>query len=556
MVCCLAASGCYSGFSVDDVGPALDSGADSGSAGDDGDDPEGGTDSDGGDPAGADLDPTRVWRLSASQYERTVEVALGIEVDLPRIAFNSRVDDFINYADGSGVDEVFFANLEEDLFAVTSENIETIGAALPCGLDALDEACLTEFMGPFVRRAHRTDLTPVEPYVQLFAALEPTQGPREAFASSVVAVLLSPKAFFRTQLGGEDTDVAGLTPYELAEYLSYMVWNGPPDEALLDAAADGSLADPAVYEAHLDRMLEAADGNRGMVEFLSQWLGLTGLLGLDKNPTAYPEYDEALRVSMLESTHELFEYVLDEQDADFHTLLTTNVAFVDDRLAALYGVEAPAFDGMPVELPPEQRRGIFTHPAVVVAMSDAAGTAVMFRGKALLRRMLCQELPPRPAGVEPTPPPGIPDDATTREKLESLEETVPCNACHISMHPFAFAMEQYDGIGRFRELENDKTIDASGQLLLATSPDPITFGNARELIDALAERDEIYDCLVQQGIRYTAGRLENETDDADRDRLIEAFRETHDIRLLFRELVLSAAFRDRAKESDDACISP
>ena len=55
---------------------------------------------------------------------------------------------------------------------------------------------------------------------------------------------------------------------------------------------------------------------------------------------------------------------------------------------------------------------------------------------------------------------------------------------------------------------------------------------------------------------YTAGRLENETDDADRDRLTEAFRETHDIRLLFRELVLSAAFRDRAKESDDACISP
>lgn len=556
LACCLVSSGCYSGFSAE-VAPALETGGDGGNPGSDGDDTS--DDGDGTDdtdePADAELDPTRVWRLSASQYERTVAGALGIDVDLSRIAWTSRTDDFINYANAVGVDDVFFASLEEDLFAVASENIDTIGGQLPCGLEALDEACLSEFLGPFLRKAHRTDATPPEPYLDLYANLQPIQGSRDAFASVLVAALLSPKAFFRTQLGGDGEDVT-MTSYELAEYLAYMVWNGPPDDQLLAAAADGSLADRDAFAAELDRMLADPEGNRGMIEFLSQWLGLTGLRGMEKNPTAFPEFDEAMRASMHTSTLELFEYVLDEHDADFRTLLTTNVSFVDERLAGLYGVEASAMDGMPVELPPDERRGIFTHPAVVVAMSDAGGTAVIYRGKALLNRMLCQDLPPRPAGVEPTPPAGIPDDATTREKLQSLEETAPCNSCHIPMHPFSFAMEQYDGVGRFRTLENDQTIDPSGQVLLATSPEPIVFGDVRALIDSLADRPEIYDCLVKQGVRYTQGRREDSADDDDIARLSETFRETPNIRALFRDLVISAAFRTRAKENDDACITP
>ncbi len=558
IVCSLACGGCYQGLSAD-VPPAFETGADSGNPGSGGGNDSGdGDDSDGDggdDPEQSELDPTRVWRLSASQYERTVEGALGIDVDLPRIAYLSRTDDFINYADGTGVDDVFFASLEEDLFTLASDNLDTVAAGLACPVESLDEACLADFLGPFILRAHRTDATPSEPYLQLYTSLVDTQGPRDAFASVLVAVLLSPKAFFRTQLG-DDGDEVGLSPYELAEYLSYMVWNGPPDQALLDAAVDGSLSDPDVFTAELDRMLASPEGNRGMVEFLSQWLGLTGLQGMEKNPTAFPEFDEAMRASMMESTLELFEYVLDDEDADFRTLLTTNLSFADERLAGLYGVEAPAFDGMPVELPPEQRRGIFTHPAVVVAMSDAGGTAVIYRGKALLNRMLCQDLPPRPAGVEPEPPAGIPDDATTREKLESIEEMSPCDSCHISMHPFSFAMEQYDGVGRFRDLENGRPIDPTGQLLLATSPEPIAFNDIRELIDILAERPEIYDCLVRQGIRYTAGRREDKIDDDVFDQLSNRFRETPDIRALFRDLVIDAAFRNRAKENDDACLTP
>lgn len=553
---CLASGACYSGLSAD-VGPVADSGGEG--PGVDDDEPQedtGPADEDDPDAPDADeLDSTRVWRLSASQYEQTVQAALGIEVDLARIAYTSRTDDFINYANAAGVDDVFFASLEEDLFALVQENVEVVGAQLPCGLDDVDESCLGEFLPGFIRKAHRTDATPTEPYLDLYAALAPTQGPRDAFASVVVAVLLSPKAFFRTQLGGEGDDVV-LTPYELAEYLSYMVWNGPPDEPLLAAAADGSLADPDVFAAELDRMLSAPEGNRGLVEFLSQWLGLTGLEGMEKNPTAFPEFDEAMRASMMRSTHELFEYVLDEQDADFRTLLATDVTFADGPLAEVYGVDAPTSDAMPVPLPPDQRRGIFTHPAVVVAMSDASGTAVIYRGKALLNRMLCLDLPPRPAGVEPTPPAGIPEDATTREKLESLEEMAPCDACHIAMHPFSFAMEQYDGIGRFRELENGNTIDPSGQLLLTGSPEPIAFSDVRALIDTLADRPEIYDCLVTQGVRYTFGRHEDRIDNEDIERLATTFRETPDIRALFRELVITAAFRNRAKENDDACITP
>jgi len=555
LIASLATSACYSGLSIDSS-PALDTaGADDGEDDRDDDDDDGDDDDDDDAPA-AEGDDARVWRLSASQYERTVAVALGIDVALPRIAVTSRMEDFINYADGTGVDDVFFATLEEDLFTLVSDNLDTIAADLPCALDGLDEACLSQYLGPFLLRAHRTDATPAEPYLDLFANLVGEQGPRDAFASALVAVLLSPKAFFRTQLGPEDdADVAALTPFELAEYLSYMVWNGPPDDALLAAAQDGTLADPEVFASHLDRMLDSPEGNRGLVEFLSQWLGLSGLLGMEKNPTAFPEFDADMRASMLASVHELFEYVLDERDADFRTLFTTNASFADARLAALYGIEPP-LPGQPVELPATERRGVFTHPAVVVAMSDASTTAVIYRGKALLNRMLCQNLPPRPAGVEPTPPAGVPEDATTREKLESIEDQAPCDSCHIAMHPFSFAMEQYDGIGRFRELENEQLIDPSGQLALPSSPGPVAFSDIRALIDELADRTEIYDCLVKQGMRYTFGRGESTADADDFVRISSTFRESRNIRELFRELIMTAAFRGRAKAEDNACISP
>ena len=257
IVCSLASGGCYTGLSAD-VGPALETGGEGGAPGSGGDASPDDDDTGPEQPEAEGLDATRVWRLSASQYERTVAGALGIDVALPRIAWGSRTDDFINYAHASGVDDVFFATLEEDLFALVTENLDTIGARLQCSIDALDGSCLSSFLGPFVVKAHRTDTTPVEPYLDLYANLAPTQGPRDAVASVLVAVLLSPKAFFRTQLGDDGDDVT-MTPYEFAEYLAYMVWNGPPDDPLL-AAVSADLAAEAE-----DRMATRTRAMRFMI---------------------------------------------------------------------------------------------------------------------------------------------------------------------------------------------------------------------------------------------------------------------------------------------------
>ncbi len=548
------ASGCYTGASA--TVPQTGADPDASTGGQSGEDGESGDGSDTGDTSSpAEEEPPRLWRLSASQYERTVEAALGVEVVLPRIQFNGRSEDFTNYANASGVDEVFFANLEEDLFALITDNVDAVAAPLSCSLESLDVVCLEAYLGPFVQRAHRTETTDLAPFVELYEDLAPSQGASAAFASVLVAVLLSPKAFFRTELGADDDNPAApMTPFELAENLSYMVWNGPPDEALFAAARDGSLADPEVFTTHLDRMLDAPQGNEGMVEFLSQWLGLTGLAGMSKDPVAFPEFDEELVGAMMRETQDLFEFVLDEPGADLRTLLTTQKSFADAPLAALYGVE-PLADGS-VELPADQRRGVFTTAGVIVAMSDASSTAVIYRGKALLNRMLCRDLPPRPAGVEPTPPPGIPEDATTREKLESIEEQVPCNTCHIDMHPFSFAMEQYDAVGRFRQTQNGHTIDPSGALFIQSSGELLPFDDVRGLIDQLAQEPDVYDCLVLQGVRYTTGNRVQVLGEEDLERISAQFRESRNIRELFRELVITVAFRGRAKAQDNECFSP
>ena len=71
-------------------------------------------------------------------------------------------------------------------------------------------------------------------------------------------LLMSPRFVNHLELDG--TPIAGraddlaLDPYEIASRLSYTFWQTLPDDALLAAAADGSLATDAGFAAQLDRV--------------------------------------------------------------------------------------------------------------------------------------------------------------------------------------------------------------------------------------------------------------------------------------------------------------
>jgi Protein of unknown function (DUF1592)/Protein of unknown function (DUF1588)/Protein of unknown function (DUF1585) len=493
---------------------------------------------------------SRIWQLTPVQYQAAVASAIGAPVDLSTIQATGRQEDFMNQADGLQVDSTSYADLEEAVQQIVVTHAKDLEAQLKCSVDALDQACLKTFLGDFGARLLRVQGYAYDRYVALYDTLHTKLPPGDAFQGVVAALLLSPKALFRTELG-DPTDnrrgVVSLTPGELAESLAFSLWNGPPDKALLSAAAAGSLDDSAALAKEIARMLAASGGHAGMSELISQWLGTATFMSLEKNPTVFPEFDDAMKTSMSAETRGFIDRTLARPDASFTTLLTSNAAQIDAKVASVYGLHLAGTAASAVTLPGAERRGILTQPAVIAAMSEPTYTGVIYRGKFLLRKLLCTELSP-PAGL--VVPQEVKDalaaDATTRVRLLSIQQRDGCKTCHTLLHPMALAMETYDAIGRYRTTENGEPIDPSGALFF-TELTQQPFQNATQMIDLLAGSEEVYQCFVRQTFRYLLGRREDTGDDPTLRAAFGDFRASHDMAGLVTRIVQSDSFRMRER---------
>jgi hypothetical protein len=130
-------------------------------------------------------------------------------------------------------------------------------------------------------------------------------------------------------------------------------------------------------------------------------------------------------------------------------------------------------------------------------------TSVVQRGKWILENLL---------GTPPPPPPmDVPElKAAPHGKLLSMREQMQvhranpvCAACHSRMDPIGFALENYDGVGRWRQTDADTPIDASGRL-----PDGTTFDGPAGLRELLLTkyRDDFVRTATEKLLIYALGR--------------------------------------------------
>src|SRR6187455_3176545 len=93
------------------------------------------------------------------------------------------------------------------------------------------------------------------------------------------------------------------------------------------------------------------------------------------------------------------------------------------------------------------------------------------------------------------------------------------------MDPLGFGFEAYDGIGRFRNSDGGRAVDASGELT-GTSDADGPFQGARELAQRLAGSRDVRDCAATQWYRFASGRLEGAGDACSLRALRAAFEAT------------------------------
>lgn len=501
-----------------------------------------------------------VSRLTERQFARSARDLLGLdetpEVDLGGDAINAG-----GYAVGALVSTVELDRIAEAADELARSGVDTVLRDLGCeGADAgfVTDPCANRFVDRYARRAYRRPPTEEERadllalYAELRSDPELSYDFRDAVRVLLSALLQAPPFLYHLERAEPmaprpGADFVPLDDYELASRLSYFLWGSAPDEALLQAAADGRLREPDVLRAEAERLLADPRAADAIDDFSRQWLELTSFEETVKAPGLFPAFDESLRASMLAETQTFVRHVILEGDGRVDTLLTADFSFLDADLAALYGVEGVDGDDLRrVSLAGTPRRGLLSHASLLAAGANAVETSPILRGKRIRERLLCHTVPPPPNDVDTEIPPG--DESTTmRERLQSHTTEPRCASCHQLMDPLGFPFEAYDPIGRHRELEAGRPVDTSGFVVGLGAIDAVVdVADATELSEVLASSPEVEACVSRQLVRYALARRETRGEEEELDALAADFTAGGaDIRALLLDIVLTRAFRTR-----------
>jgi hypothetical protein len=387
--------------------------------------------------------------------------------------------------------------------------LPTILACVPA--QPTDTACARNAIAAFGRRAWRRPLGAVElaRYEKIAADVAAETGDLlVGLRHALWGLLQSPNFLYRVELGVASPADGGrlkFTGWEMASRLAFTLWNTLPDEALLDAAARGDLDGPVGIAGETTRMLADPRARQGVANFFAELYGLWALGEKLKDDVLYPEWTPTLKAAVRQDLLARVDDVVFTAPDDFFALYDGRRVFVDNELAAVYGVPAADPDVWRlVELPPEDpRRGLIASGALLAMNSLPARTSATERGQFIAEALLCRTVPPPPPEVDTNLDGDMmsdPGPKTLREKLEPHRTDPACNGCHSITDPLGLALEHFDTIGRWRATDQGLTIDASGEL------DGVYFADGAELATLLRDHPDAPMCLVRKLYTYTAGR--------------------------------------------------
>lgn len=413
-----------------------------------------------------------------------------------------------------------------------------------------EAGCTDATVRRFGERAWRRPLTDDE-LASLVSFVGAAQDDGESWEDglklAMTAVLLSPHFTFRVELDPEPESLEPhlLGDYELASRLSYFLWSSMPDDALFELASQGGLNEPGVIEAQVERML-ADPKSRALAEnFAGQWLYTRALTEeLVKDPETYPDFTTVLREDMRTEMELLIAAVI-EEGRGLDELFTSKETFVNDRLAAYYGLPPVGTDEfVRVSLEGTPRRGLLTSGGLMSVLAHPNVTSPVKRGHWVVAQLLCIEPPPPPPDAETTVDPSF-DEGPMRERLAKHREDPACAACHELMDPVGLAFEHYDGMGAWREMEGPYDIDPSGTLPIGGD-----FEDALQMVELIATSDEFSHCVAEKVLLYGLGRGVENYDDDIIGEAAEAFSASgYQLETLIVGLATSDNFRMRRGEA-------
>jgi len=464
-----------------------------------------------GDPRQA-LGPSGLRRLTQAELRATIEDLLGsdpgadvelVPADATTPFDNDYTTQIASAALIEGVKAV--ADRAADRLLADAAMRDRIVGCTPAGPS--DATCLRSFVTRFGRRALRRPLSEEEISEYLsFQSLAVSESDFYVAVAAIVRTMLQELDFlYRVEIGTPVPQVPGmaqLSSWEVASRLSYFLWGSTPDDALLDLAQSDALRTGDQIRAAATRMLDAPRANERIARFHAQWLGF------DK-----PSLPPALIAPMRAETDALIARVVLEERTSWLDIFRSTETFVNDDLAAHYGLPLPgSSEPRWVSYGDSGRQGILSHGTFLSVGSKFGDTSPTQRGIAVRTRLLCQTIPPPPPGVNTDTPP---EDTTTMSACKwdryAAHRAGGCASCHSQIDPIGFGLERFDQVGRYRTHDVDAPeCEISGEGELAGVG---TFNGPAELSELLISSGMLEHCAMTQLYRFAIGRNET-TEDA------------------------------------------
>jgi mono/diheme cytochrome c family protein len=410
-----------------------------------------------------------------------------------------------------------------------------------------------EILGKFASRAYRRPVDDAEvERLTRFVDLAMKEGGNflEGIQVAVQAALCSPHFLYRWELDNRQVQpgsIRELGDHELASRLSYFLWSSMPDAELLVLASKGELRKDGNLEKQVARMLQDWR-SRGLVDnFASQWLQTRAIYEIEPDPNVFPKFDYRLREAMKQETSLFFEAIMKE-NRPVTDLIAADFTFVNERLAKHYGIDGVKGDKFQrVQLPPgSPRGGVLTQGAVLMVTSTPTRTAPVIRGKWILEQLLGAPPPPPPPDVPPLPEQKqSSQSASLRQRLEQHRASAECSSCHAKMDPLGFALENFDAIGTWREMDGKFPIDASGKIPGSGT----AFNGASDLKRILKDDPRFIKALATNMMIYALGRGLEYFDRCAVDAVVANLaQEQNKFSALVTGIVTSEPFRKRKTE--------
>lgn len=462
-------------------------------------------------------------RLKRFHYYKTIEYLLSPQ----GITINGLSHPEDPYEDGffigNEVDQTLIYSYNQNAIILANrvvQNIKNSPSIINC--TTLTETCSQNFYLDLAQRAYRRPLSQ-EQITRLDSVFSLGQGnPSEGLGYVIGFILQSPSFLYYLNTIDNNSD------YSLANQLSFLLWNEPPDAQLLDSASQNRLRNKSEFEFQVNRLLNHSKGNQAIQHYINQWLSLNRVKQIVKDNNSLPNFDNEI-LSRMDDDLQLFIQEIVSKEKSFENLFSGTY-----QLSNALQTQMRNFSNT---IKPT-RQGILTQPGILTFLAGPQLRSPIKRGVYVLDNLLCYHL---------SPPDNINLDAvlesvesndgniSLKEKIANATSSPDCMACHAKINPLGFGFENYSGIGL--PIPNSETETTIISETSAHKEQKIIFNGLESLQTQLLSSSHFYSCAIDKAFSYA--NTIDQPSAATLQTIEDSFTSSVDFKDLFRNLAMT-----------------